>query len=66
LDTPLEHATPQPGFWTTPIIVIITLMGVAVGSLPRLHMDRATIALVNLSLSEYLKSGPLITLLTLF
>ncbi|HPI72084.1 MAG TPA: anion transporter [bacterium] len=47
MDTLLEHAALQPGFWTITAIVLITLVGVAVGSLPRLHMNRATIALVG-------------------
>jgi Na+/H+ antiporter NhaD/arsenite permease-like protein len=47
VNTLLEQATLQPGFITITIIVIITLIGVAIGRFPRLHMNRATIALVG-------------------
>ncbi len=47
VNTLLEHATLQPGFITISVIVIITLIGVAIGRFPRLHMNRATIALVG-------------------
>lgn len=43
----MEQNLLQPGLWTITAIVIVTLIGIAVGSLPKLHMNRATIALVG-------------------